>query len=71
MLRCTRLATSPGDCDNSGSLDMTSAVLTDNGAIFTATPRRGGRTTQQIMLGELVINDISSRPYHPQPCGKV
>ncbi len=47
------------------------SVLTDNGAIFTATPRRGGRTTLQIMLGELVINDISSRPYHPQPCGKV
>jgi transposase InsO family protein len=46
-------------------------VLADNGATFTATPRRGGRTALQIMLGELGINDISSRPYHPQPCGKV
>ncbi len=47
------------------------AVLTDNGAIFTATPRRGGRTALQITLGELGINYINSRPYHPQTCGKV
>ncbi|WP_369829030.1 integrase core domain-containing protein [Mycobacterium sp. E3247] len=44
------------------------ALLTDNGAVFTATPRRGGRTALQILLGEL---DINSRPYHPQTCGKV
>ncbi|MCV7377855.1 transposase [Mycobacterium alsense] len=47
------------------------AVLTDNGAIFTATPRRGGRTALQVILGELGINYINSRPYHPQTCGKV
>lgn len=47
------------------------AVLTDNGAVFTATPRRGGRTALQILLGELGINYINSRPYHPQTCGKV
>jgi transposase InsO family protein len=47
------------------------AVLTDNGAIFTATPRRGGRTALQILLGELGITYINSRPYHPQTCGKV
>jgi transposase InsO family protein len=47
------------------------SVLTDNGAIFTATPRRGGCTALQITLGELGINYISSRPYHPQTCGKV
>ena len=47
------------------------AVLTDNGAIFTATPRRDGRTALQILLGELGINYINSRPYHPQTCGKV
>ena len=47
------------------------SVLTDNGAIFTATPRRGGRTALQVMLGELGINYLSSRPYQPQTCGKV
>lgn len=41
------------------------SVLTDNGAIFTATPRRGGRTALQVTLGELGINYINSRPYHP------
>jgi transposase InsO family protein len=46
-------------------------VLTDNGAIFTATPRRGGRTALQVTLGELGINYINSRPYHPQTCGKI
>jgi hypothetical protein len=47
------------------------SVLTDNGAIFTATPRRGGRTALQVSLGELGITYISSRPYHPQTCGKI
>lgn len=47
------------------------ALLTDNGAVFTATPRRGGRTALQILLGELGINYINSRPYHPQTCGKI
>jgi hypothetical protein len=46
------------------------SVLTD-GAIFTAAPRRGGRTALQVTLGELGINYISSRPYHLQTCGKV
>jgi transposase InsO family protein len=47
------------------------AVLTDNGAIFTATPRRGGRSALQVSLGELGINYINSKPYHPQTCGKI
>jgi serine/threonine protein kinase len=47
----------------------TASVLTDNGAIFTAT-RRGGRTLQ-VLLGELSITYINSRPYTPQTCGKV
>ena len=40
-------------------------------AIFTATPRRGGRNALQLVLGELGINYINSRPYHPQTCGKI
>lgn len=46
------------------------ALLTDNGAVFTATPRRGGRTALQILLGELGITYINSRPYHLKPAAK-
>jgi transposase InsO family protein len=47
------------------------AVLTDNGAIFTATPRRGGRSALQVLLGALGVKYLTSRPYHPQTCGKI
>jgi transposase InsO family protein len=47
------------------------SVLTDNGAIFTGQPRRGGRTALEITLGALGITYLTSRPYHPQTCGKV
>ncbi|MDT7721627.1 MAG: hypothetical protein QOE94_2638, partial [Mycobacterium sp.] len=47
------------------------SVLTDNGAIFTGAPRRGGRTALEITLGELGIRYLNSRPYHPQTCGKI
>jgi transposase InsO family protein len=57
--------------DAFGRLGTPAAVLTDNGAIFTATPRRGGRTALQVILGELGIKYLSSRPYHPQTRGKV
>jgi transposase InsO family protein len=46
-------------------------VLTDNGAIFTAKQRGDGRTALQIALGELGVKYVTSRPYHPQTCGKV
>jgi transposase InsO family protein len=46
-------------------------VLTDNGAIFTAKQRGDGRTALQITLGELGVKYLTSRPYHPQTCGKV
>jgi transposase InsO family protein len=46
-------------------------VLTDNGAIFTAKQRGDGRTALQIALGELGVKHVTSRPYHPQTCGKV
>jgi Integrase core domain len=51
--------------------DSSTSKLRDSGAIFTATPRRGGRTALQLMLGELGIKYLTSRPYHPQTCGKI
>jgi transposase InsO family protein len=47
------------------------SVLTDNGAIFTANSRGGGRTALEVTLGSLGIRLTHSRPYHPQTCGKV
>jgi hypothetical protein len=46
-------------------------VLTDNGAIFTGTPRGGGRVALEIELDLLGVGFDHSRPYHPQTCGKV
>jgi transposase InsO family protein len=46
-------------------------VLTDNGAIFTGTPRHGGRVALEIELDLLGVGFDHSRPYHPQTCGKV
>jgi transposase InsO family protein len=46
------------------------SVLTDNGAIFTATCR-GGRTGLQVLTHTNGITLKHSRPYHPQTCGKV
>jgi transposase InsO family protein len=46
------------------------SVLSDNGAIFTASARgdRGAFATELAMLG---ITFKHSRPYHPETCGKV
>jgi len=46
------------------------AVLTDNGAIFTAASRRG-RCAIETELDLLGITYKHSRPYHPQTCGKI
>ncbi len=46
------------------------ALLTDNGAIFTASPR-GGTAAIESELLSLGIASKHSRPYHPQTCGKV
>ena len=46
------------------------SVLTDNGAIFTGTPRHGGRVALEIELDLLGVRLHHSRPYHPQTCGK-
>ncbi len=47
------------------------SVLTDNGAVFTAAPRGGGRCAIEIELASLGICLRHSTPYHPQTCGKV
>ena len=47
------------------------AFLTDNGAIFTASPRRNDAGAMEPELLSLGIRSKHSRPYHPQTCGKV
>lgn len=47
------------------------SVLTDNGAVFTAARRGGGRCALEIELARLGIRLHHSAPYHPQTCGKV
>lgn len=46
------------------------AVLSDNGAIFTA-ESRNGRCVMENELASLGIAYKHSRPYHPETCGKV
>jgi transposase InsO family protein len=50
---------------------LPSSVLTDNGAVFTASYRGGGRCAIEIELDSLGIRLRHSAPYHPQTCGKV
>ena len=45
-------------------------LLSDNGAVFTATPRKG-KVLLQTELERLGITSKNSRPYHPQTCGKI
>ena len=54
-----------------GRYGIPASVLTDNGAIFTGTPRGGGRVALEIELDLLGVRLHHSRPYHPQTCGKV
>lgn len=46
-------------------------VLTDNAAIFTGKPRRGGRVALELELDLLGVRLDHCRAYHPQTCGKV
>jgi len=46
------------------------SVLSDNGAVYTAS-YRGGRGAMETELLKLGIVFKHSRPYHPQTCGKV
>ena len=52
------------------TLGHPASFLTDNGAIFTSTPR-GGVGLFETELLSLGIATKHSRPYHPQTCGKV
>jgi transposase InsO family protein len=47
------------------------SLLTDNAAIFTASPRRNDVGAIEPELLSLGIRSKHSRPYHPQTCGKV
>lgn len=49
---------------------LPAALLSDNGAVFTATARKG-KVLLQTELERLGIAAKNSRPYHPQTCGKV
>ena len=51
--------------------DIPARVLTDNAAVFTGKPRRGGRVALEIELDLLGVKLDHSRPRHPQTCGKV
>jgi transposase InsO family protein len=57
--------------DGAGRHGFPASVLTDNAAVFTASPRRGGRCAIEIELDALGIALRHSTPYHPQTCGKV
>jgi transposase InsO family protein len=46
------------------------SLLTDNGAVFTASPRKG-RCAIELETAALGIRYVHSSPYHPQTCGKV
>jgi transposase InsO family protein len=46
------------------------SLLSDNGAVFTGSPRRG-KVLLQSELERLGVIFKNSRPYHPQTCGKV
>jgi transposase InsO family protein len=49
---------------------LPASVLTDNGAVFTAVPRKG-RCAIELETARLGIRYHHSSPYHPQTCGKV
>jgi transposase InsO family protein len=49
---------------------LPACLLSDNGAVFTATPRKG-KVLLQTELERLAITNKNSRPYHPQTCGKI
>ena len=49
---------------------LPACLLSDNGAVLTATPRKG-KVHLQTELERSRITNKNSRPYHPQTCGKI
>src|ERR1700722_7630760 len=49
---------------------LPASLLSDNGAVFTASPRHG-KVLLQSDLERLGIASKNSRPYHPPTCGKI
>jgi transposase InsO family protein len=49
---------------------LPASMLTDNGAVFTAVPRKG-LCAIELETAQLGIRYVHSSPYHPQTCGKV
>ncbi|MDQ3662768.1 MAG: integrase core domain-containing protein, partial [Actinomycetota bacterium] len=56
--------------DAGAAWGLPASLLTDNGAVYTAT-YRGGYSAMESELFHLGITYKHSRPYHPQTCGKV
>ena len=50
---------------------LPAAILTDNAAVFTGTPRGLGQVALEKRCAALSIRLHHSRAYHPQTCGKV
>jgi len=50
---------------------LPASLLTDNGAVFTAGPRGGGRCAIELECDRHGVRLHHSSPYHPQTCGKV
>lgn len=50
---------------------LPASLLTDNGAVFTAGPRGGGRCAIELECDRRGVRLHHSSPYHPQTCGKV
>ena len=53
------------------TVGLPASLLTDNGAVFTAAPRGGGRCAIEMECDRLGVRLHHSSPYHPQTCGKV
>ena len=72
----TRRGFTAGDVDRvftaaTSTFGDPASLLSDNGAVFTGAPRRGGRVALELTCHHRGIRVVHSRAYHPQTCGKV